>query len=331
MKHAGQTPPFLDDDGDPLPDSIAETTYLRLGGLDQWVMIRGENRANPPLVFLHGGPGFSETRLFRHHNAALERDFTVVYWDQRGSGKSFDPGIPRSSMTVEQFIHDLDELVHAVRERLGHPKVTLFGHSWGSALGVLYASRFPGAVSAYVGSGQVGDWPAAEAASYAYTLRRAEETNDGDVLEKLRTIGPPPHDADALWIQRNALQRLVGNLTPRTLWNLGRIFLQGPEYSVLDLPGFLRGFRFSLDAMWAEVSQMNLNELVPALAVPVFFFLGRRDHWVPPQISSAYFETLTAAEKTLVWFEESGHEPFMDEADKFNAAMVELVRPRVAT
>ena len=89
----------------------------------------------------------------------------------------------------------------------------------------------------------------------------------------------------------------------------------------------MRGFRSSLDATWAEVSALNLTKVAPAFQMPVFFFLGRRDHWVPPEISVAYFDLLTAPSKKLVWFEESGHEPFMDEPDKFNAAMVEWVRP----
>src|SRR5260370_20120213 len=157
MKRLGKAAPFLGPRGEPVPGSIAEITYLRLGGVDQWVMIRGESLANPPLILLHGGPGFSEMRLFRHFNAPLEKSFTVVNWDQRGAGKSFDRKIPRSSMTVEQFIADLDELVEAVRKRLRTGKVAIFGHSWGSALGVLYAARFPEKVAAYVGSGQIGD------------------------------------------------------------------------------------------------------------------------------------------------------------------------------
>jgi len=114
---------------------------------------------------------------------------------------------------------------------------------------------------------------------------------------------------------------------PKALWNMGRIFLGGPELSIFDFPNLVRSFRISLDAMWVEVSKLNLLKVAPALQMPVFFFLGRRDHWVPPETSVAYFDLLTAPSKKLVWFEESGHEPFMDEPAKFNAAMVELVRP----
>ena len=108
---------------------------------------------------------------------------------------------------------------------------------------------------------------------------------------------------------------------------MGRIVLGAPESSLLDLPKTMRGFRFTLEAMWAEVSQLNLIEAVPALEMPAFFFLGRRDHWIPPETSLAYFEALSAPAKRLLWFEGSGHEPFVDESAKFNHAMVELVRP----
>jgi pimeloyl-ACP methyl ester carboxylesterase len=327
MRNPGKTAPFRGPQGEVLSGSIAEVVYRRLGRLDQWTMIRGESVANPVLVLLHGGPGLSETALFRYFNAPLEKSFTVVYWDQRGAGKSFHREIPRSSMTVEQFVADLDELVDAACERLNKTKVAIFGHSWGSVLGPLYAARFPEKVGAYVGSGQIGDWAAAEAATYAFALAEAERRGKGRAARRLRAIGPPPHSAQSLWTQRTVLSALEGRMRPRALWTLARAALSGPESSLLDLPSALRGFRFSLDAMWTEVSHLNLIELAPALHMPVFFFLGRNDHWVPVETSLAYIDALAAPSKELVWFEESGHEPFMDEPTKFNAAMAELVRP----
>lgn len=327
MRHPGKTPPFLGPRGEVVSRSIAEIAYRRLGGIDQWVMVRGESVANPPLILLHGGPGLSETALFRHFNAPLERSFTVVYWDQRGAGKSFDRAIPRSSMTVEQFVSDLDELVSAVCTRVGTTKVAIYGHSWGSALGVLYAGRFPEKVAAYVASGQIGDAAAGESASYAFALAEAQRLDKRRLIEKLRAIGPPPHSAEELFTQRMTLSRLEGRMRPKALWKVGRALLDGQETSILDLPSSMRGFRFSLDAMWTEVSRLSLAELVPALQMPAFFFLGRHDHWVPAETSVAYIDALTAPSKRLVWFEDSGHEPFVDEPAKFNALMAELVRP----
>jgi pimeloyl-ACP methyl ester carboxylesterase len=116
-------------------------------------------------------------------------------------------------------------------------------------------------------------------------------------------------------------------MSPRALWKVGRAVLGGPESSIFELPRNWRGFRLSMDAMWSEVSRLNLIELAPELQMRVFFFLGRNDHWVPPRSSSRYFYALAALSKKLVWFEHSGHEPFVDEPAKFNAEMTGLVRP----
>ena len=208
-----KTPPFRGPHGEIVPGSIAEIGYLRLGGLDQWVMIRGESVANPPLILLHGGPGLSETALFRHFNAPLEKSFTVVYWDQRGAGKSFDRGIPRSSMTVEQFIADLDELVEryaAPRQDEGRDLRALLG----LALGVLYAARFPRRSRHTSAAADRRLAAAAEAASYAYALAEAQRRGNRRAIKKLRAIGPPPHAAEQLFTERSWLTRLEGRMRP---------------------------------------------------------------------------------------------------------------------
>lgn len=327
MRRFGQTPPFRGSGGEVVPGSIAEVGYRRLGGLDQWVLIRGQSVTNPPLIVLHGGPGWSETRFFRRFNAPLEASFTVVYWDQRGAGKSYNRTISRSSMGVEQFVSDLNELVDGVCDRLGRPQVAILGHSWGSVLGVLYASRYPGKVAAYIGCAQIGNWPAAESASYELGLAEAQRQHKQRALRKLRAIGPPPYGADAVFTERTCTMRLGGGMRPGALLKTGQALLGGHESSIFELPKAWRGFRFTMNAMWPEVSRLNLIEQVPALQMPVFFLLGRRDPWVPPETSVAYFNTLTAPAKNIVWFERSGHEPFVDEPDRFNATMAELVRP----
>jgi pimeloyl-ACP methyl ester carboxylesterase len=327
VRRLRKTPPFRGPHGEVVPGSIAEVAYRRLGGLDQWVMIRGESVANPALILLHGGPGWSETRFFRYFNAPLEQSFTAVYWDQRGAGKSFHRSIPRSSMTVEQFISDLDELVDGVRQRLDKTKVAIFGHSWGSVLGVLYAARFPEKVEAYVGCAQVGDWAAAEAGSYEWALAEAQRVGNRKAVRKLRAIGPPPYPAASVFTERTLVSRFEGQMRPRAMWKVARAVLGGQESSISELPSTLRGFRWTMDAMWADISGLNLIDQVPALQMPVFFFLGRNDHWIPPETSVAYFEALTAPSKKLVWFEHSSHEMFVDEPDQFNTEMAELVRP----
>jgi pimeloyl-ACP methyl ester carboxylesterase len=331
MKHAGKTAPFFGLDGEILPGSIAEIAFLPLGGLEQWVMIRGESVANPILILLHGGPGFPEMRLFRTFNAPLEQSFTVVYWMQRGTSKSFDRRMPLSSLTIEQFIADLDELVEMLRARFGKENVVLYGHSWGSVLGVLYASRFPEKVAAYVGTGQVGEWAAFETASYMFALAEAERRRHRKAIRELRAIGPPPHAFWDMVVERKWITRFVGIVRGMSLWRFARITLGGPEASMFDLPNILRSQLITPKVMWQELIGVNLIKTAPALRMPVFFFLGRHDRVVTAETSVAYFNVLQAPSKTLIWFEESGHEPPAEEPDKFNALMVELVRPVALT
>jgi len=337
-KNPGATPPFLGVVGNdrketkksPLPGSVAEARYLTLGGVDQWVLVRGRDvRTNPVLVMLHGGPGISETHLWRYFNSdVLERIFTVVYWDQRGSGKSYDPEtVPKRSMTVEQFLLDLDELVDAVRARFDKDTVVLFGHSWGSALGPLYAHRFPDKVSAYVGCGQLGDWSASERKTYAYALAEAERRKMHRAVRELRRVGEPPHDCDGLCTQRKWLAELDGDTSWSGIWQMIKVFYYAPEASVFDLLRFYDILKYSIDATWTEVTSLNLIEAVKELKMPTFFLLGRHDHCVMPDISSEFIDALKAPSKQVVWFEESKHMPFMDEPDKFNKTMEELVRP----
>ena len=327
MKHLGATLPFRGPDGKILPNSIVEISYLRLGGFDQWVMIRGENIANPILILLHGGPGFPEMRLFRTFNAALEQQYTVVYWMQRGTSKSFDRRMPPSSLTIEQFIADLDELAEMLRARFGKEKVVLYGRSWGSVLGVLYASRFPEKVAAYVGTGQIGEWAAFETASYGFVLAEAERRQHRKAIRELRAIDPSSHAFWDMVVERKWLTRFFGIVRGMSLWRFTRITLGGPEASMFDLPSILQSQLVTPKVMWQELIQVNLITTAPVLQMPVFFFLGRHDRVVVPETSVAYFDVLQAPSKTLIWFEESSHELPAEEPEKFNRLMVELVRP----
>jgi pimeloyl-ACP methyl ester carboxylesterase len=157
------TPAFRDSNDRPVANSIAVVERWRVNGIDESVILRGRDLNNPVLVWLHGGPGSSETSLLRVMNGALEDHFTVVYWDQRLAGQTLDPlAAYPESLTIAQMADDLDVIVDQVRKRVGHDKVVLVGHSWGTMLGVLYASRHPEKVAAYVGIGQMTDKAKAE-------------------------------------------------------------------------------------------------------------------------------------------------------------------------
>ena len=324
----GRTAPFRDSGGAVLAGSVAEAGMWRIGDVDQWVMVRGRSLENPLLILLHGGPGSSETALFRAYNAALEDDFTVVYWDQRGAGRSYARSIPPQSMTVARFVADLDELVEQCLARFSKRRVALVGHSWGSALGVLYAQRFPGKVSVYVGVGQVADMAASEAASYAFALEKARERGHRTAIAQLTEIGPPPYSLKTLGVQRRWLMAMGGSFgpnlsVPKLVWR----GLSAPEASLPDLARFIRGMSFSTRLLWPELTAMNLQRDVPRLETPVFFALGRYDMQVVAQVSERYFDLLSAPYKELVWFERSGHMAPFEEPALFNRLMSETVRP----
>lgn len=325
---SGRTAPFTDAAGAVLAGSVAEAGFWRLGGINQWVMVRGRNTDNPLLVILHGGPGASETGLFRSFNASLEESYTVVYWDQRGAGRSYNRSIPPESMTIDRFVADLDELVETLIARFGGRRVVLLGHSWGSLVGVLYASRHPAKVAAYVGVGQVADMAASEAASFAFALAKARERGHRKAIRQLLAIGPPPHAVKALLAQRRWLMAMGGAFGPNL--SLAKVIWRGltvPEASVLDLVRLAQGSSFSLRLIWREQLDVNLQRDVRRLETPVFFMLGRLDMQVVASVSAAYFEVLEAPHKELIWFEASGHTAPFEEPELFNRLMVETVRP----
>jgi pimeloyl-ACP methyl ester carboxylesterase len=303
------------------PSPIAETIRLDLGGFSQWVMVRGASVENPVLIILHGGPGMPETALLRHFNAPLENIFTVVYWEQRGAGYSFDKSIPPTSMTIDRFVADLDALVDAMCRRFGKDKVVLLGHSWGSALGTLYAARHPQKVAAYVGVGQIGNLQASEEASYAFVLAEARRRDNGKALAALTALGPPPYDQQRLIVQRRWLSRFAGTFGTlplhKALWIL--LTTRGPSpFKVFG------GMMFSLRTMWSELSKLNLEVAAPELRMPVWFFLGRNDHQVDATVAAVYFDKLIAPSKKLVWFEHSGHFVPFEEPEAFNRAMGDI-------
>lgn len=302
---------------------------VSIGGIPQQVWFRGLDRHNPALLILHGGPGASEAALFRHFNGELERHFLVVNWEQRGTGRSFQAGIPPESMTIAQLLHDLDDVVELIKKRFHKKGVILLGHSWGTALGTIYAHQHPEKVTAYVGIGQAANMPQGERVSYDYALRQAMARGDKKAVEALREIGPPPHGVDAMLISRRWVERFGGAFhgdlsTGKLIWAA----LSTDEANVMDLILFGRGNRFSLERLWQEFSRLDLTRY-KTFKMPVFFLLGRDDWQVPATLAASYFESIEAPCKRLVWFERSAHNPPFEEPGRFNSVMIREVFPTV--
>lgn len=318
------TRPFTDAEGRVLPGSVATMEKVRLGGIDQAVWFRGRDVRAPALVLLHGGPGASESALFRHYDAALEDHFLVVYWEQRGTGRSYGAAAPES-MTIAQLLDDLDALVDTVRARFGRARVVVLGHSWGTVLGTIYAHRHPAKVAAYVGVAQIADFARGERISLEWALRQAERRGEGRATRELRAMVPRPRTVKeeltlGRWVER------FGGSSRVSMRSLLGAALSTDEASIIDLILFGLGNRFSLEALRPEYSRIDLTRL-RRFEVPVVFMLGRHDWHVPSVLAAEYFEMIEAPARELVWFERSAHNPPFEEPEAFTRAMVERVLP----
>jgi pimeloyl-ACP methyl ester carboxylesterase len=330
------TPPIRSREPSGTTRSVAALEKVSVGGTDQWILVRSQDVRNPLLLFLHGGPGTSQLTSNRRNTRDLERHFTVVNWDQRGAGKSYAAIADTGRMTIDQFVEDTGELTRYLLQRFHQDRVVLVGHSWGSIIGILTAARWPELFSCYVGIGQVADMADGEASSYRWTLEQARRHHDRRAVETLAQIGPPPYRGDwrkAVVAQRRLLGRFGGEVhgsrSGALRLVLGSLVLSR-EYTLGDRINFFRGVMGSMGLLWQELLEVNLQETVPELRVPVFFVEGRHDHESPAELAEQYFAALAAPSKELVWFENSAHLPNAEEKERFTRFMVEQVLP-VAT
>jgi pimeloyl-ACP methyl ester carboxylesterase len=305
-----RTPPVVDRNGDAVEGSVASLEEVRLGGWDQYILVRGHSPSNPILLFLHGGPGMPMMYLAHVFGRELERDFLVVHWDQRGAGKSYDPPPPIETMNVEQFLSDAHELVLLLRQRYGGEKIYLAGHSWGSYLGMIFASRYPDLLHAYIGIGQVVDEERAAVLADAWLTEQARQRGDEDALRELQELGAA--------VREKYLFKFGGELYLHTSWMPFLITgLFSPEYSLRDAMNVGKGSSFSSRHMELNALSGPLIDEIAQIEVPVYFFTGRHDYVTPFELIEVYNERLQAPAKRIVWFDESAHFPFFEEPGRF--------------
>ncbi|MBI4832317.1 MAG: alpha/beta hydrolase [Candidatus Lindowbacteria bacterium] len=313
------------------PNGIESLEQVTLGGVKQWILIRGWAKSNPVLLHLHGGPGAPDMALARHFDGELVKHFTVVHWDQRGAGKSYSRGIPIESMNVEQFVSDTLDLTELLTKRFNAPKILVLGHSWGTEIGSLAVARRPDLFYAFVGIGQVVNGDEGERISYDYVVGKARASGNEKALRELEEIGPPPYSThDKLLTQRKWLDRFGGvSHTGVGMGQLTRIGLTSPDYSLLDGINFFRGQAFSSN-VWENMSKSgyhtNLFQEVPRIEVPVYFLVGRYDYNTPFELTERYYQQLEAPRgKQLIWFENSGHFIPYEEPEKYRDVLISKV------
>lgn len=325
----GSTPPFRDAAGAVVRGSVAEMARINLGGIEQSITIRGRSDSAPILIWLHGGPGSDETGMWRRYNAVLEDHFLVVYWTQRGTGRSYSRAIAPASMTLAQFVADLDQLVALLKARFHQRKVVLAGHSWGTNIGVVYARAHPENVAAYVGVGQIANSAEGERRSYAFTLAEARRRGDRKALADLARLGPPPYPFASIVAQRGWLEKFGGGSfrQPTSLLELMLISYRASEMTWLDGVTFKAGTDFSAPLLAPQVAKFDWLHRATRFAVPVFIVAGRHDRNTPADLAHDYFEAIEAPMKRFKWFENSAHSPMFEEPAAFNDFMRREVLP----
>ena len=271
------------------PNGISSLEEITLGNFKQWIFIRGTDKKNPVLIFLHGGPGASLLGMSssRNSDAELIKHFTVVHWDQRGAGKSYSRDMPVDSMTFDRLVEDCNELIDYVRDRLNASKVFLVAHSGGTVIGLKTAYKYPEKLHAYVGVVQIIDDLEQQRISYKFIVDEAEKAGDTKIQNAIAAIGPPPFDSfEEFYEKEGYVTRYGGILHGRSImqmWALGLSFITSPEYSLSEGIDALtmKSYDFTMNAMYDEYKSVNLSEEIGSIKVPIYFFEGEYDKAIP--------------------------------------------------
>jgi pimeloyl-ACP methyl ester carboxylesterase len=327
----GKPKPFLDSQGKPLAGSISEKNFLTLGGISQGMFIKGKNYTNPVLLYLHGG--IPDYFLTQKYPTGLEDYFTVVWWEQRGSGLSFHADMHADTITLDQLLADARELTEYLRRRFGQEKIYLMGRSGGSYIGIQLTEQAPELYHAYIGVGQMSDQRKSEKQAYEFMLKYYQETNNKRMLRKL--VAAPVTDSipDSYLQMRDEAMHSLGIGTTHDMKSVPvGMFLPSllcEEYTLSEKLNLWRGkSRSGVHPLWNKMITTDLAQQVKQLKIPIYFFHGRYDYTVSYPLAKRYFETLHAPVKGFYTFENAAHSPHLEEPTRIKEIMMNDVLQR---
>jgi pimeloyl-ACP methyl ester carboxylesterase len=303
--------------------AIDSLEAVQAGGATQWIRLRGADASSPVLLLIQQGPGLpmiNEARRFERL-LGLEQAFTVIYWDQRGCGRSLRRSKDRAGVSLEQMAADTVSLLGFLRDRFGG-KTYVAGFSFGATLGAYAAAQRPDLVATLVATGMDIDGTAASNSAYDFALAAARQHGSRRATRRLEAIGPPPHLTSRQFSTRVRWATNFGGVTTgETYATLARgliaSLVRSPDYSAADILRTVRGIAATQAALLPELAAMDLAATVPRLDVPVVMAQGRHDQVAPGEAAQRYASSLQAPSKQLVWFENSAHTPHLEEPAKF--------------
>ena len=299
-------------------NSICEFRKVEINGEKLQIMIRGCDRNNPILLFVHGGPCCSEIPYVGKYQKEWEEKFTIVHYDQRGSGKSFEFFKDYSDVTVNTHVDDLTALTEYLLEYLGQEKVILLGHSYGTYIGLQAASQEPEIYQAYVGIGQMSDPIESELDSLERCIFAAEAKGNVKDIARLKELKESIEGGEMItprqYVRKYgfAARGIDDNL------DYAEGFLLRPEYNLLDMVRFYTASIKHQDALIMEAIEKPLPDIVTEAALPIYFLMGKYDGMTSPEAAENYLNHLECQKgKKLVIFENSAHYPQFEERDAF--------------
>lgn len=307
------------------PPGIDESSFVTIGGVPQWINVRGHDRHKPFVLYLDGGPGKPSTAWMHLQQLELERHVVMVHWEQRGAGKSYSSDIDPATMTIERFVQDGIEVIDHLRRTYGVEKVVLLGHSWGTQLGVLMAQRAPEKVAAYIGVGQGVDIEEGWRRTLADIEAQARADDNQEELALIASWGEPlsPDDVEELfWLMVSHGCEVHGQTGYG--WVMAEM-LVSPMYSLADHWRWAQGNRFSVEHMLDQLKALDLRAQVPRLDVPVHLLHGRYDCNTHHAVAREWFEALEAPAKSFTWFARSAHSLPFEEPARFQQVVADLV------
>jgi pimeloyl-ACP methyl ester carboxylesterase len=255
----------------------------------------------------------------------LEEAFTVIYWDQRGCGRSLRNPV---EISLERMVDDTIALLDLLRKRFGRTSYVA-GFSFGATLGACAAAQRPDLVATLVAVGMDIDGAAAGTCAYDFALKVARERRNGGAIKQLEAIGPPPHLKLEQFNTRVRWASTFGGVTTNETYNslvleLLTSLLRSSDYSFGDIIRTVRGISTTQAALLSGIATMDLVRTLPRIEVPVVLAQGRLDQVAPGEAAERYAGVLKAPSKELVWFEKSAHTPQLEEPDKFRDLLMQV-------
>jgi pimeloyl-ACP methyl ester carboxylesterase len=316
-------------------NGIDEAKAVEIGGIRQWITVRGRDRHNPILLVLHGGPAAPDLPNRYLFEGPWTDYFTVVQWDQRGAGKTYELNVPETvapTMHADRMVQDAEELVGYLRRTYDSKKIFALGHSWGTILGLKLAERRPDWLYAYIGVGQIINMREGERIDYDWVLNTARKAGDGQAVKELEAIAPYPEPNGTLPLEKINVERkwsvYYGGLThgrhSYDYWENAEKL--SPDYSDTDFKAIGAGSAFSLPKLLPEMAVTDFSSLT-RLGCPVLIFAGRYDYTTPSEPVRRWFERIEAPSKRWVWFENSAHMMYAEEPGRVLMHLVQDALP----